>query len=320
MTAPLKSAPPPVQPAPRRVGPVLAPPAGPALAGPGRGRARGDLPRYDPSCYLCPGNAPRERGAQPAPTRRPSPSTTTSRPCCPRAPRRGRRRGRAPRGRAGHGALPRPLLLAPPRPDARRDGRPGDPAGGRRLGREVETLGADPAIRYVQVFENKGAMMGCSNPHPHCQVWATSHVPVIPARKLETQRAHFERHGRDLLGDYLERELRDGERIVCRQRPLGGARSLLGGVALRDDARARRVASPTCRRSAARSGTRWPTSCSRLTVRYDNLFRCSFPYSMGWHGRPDRRPGPPLLAAARGLLPTAAALGHRAQVPGRLTS
>jgi len=70
--------------------------------------------------------------------------------------------------------------------------------------REVKTIGAEPAVRYVQVFENKGAMMGCSNPHPHGQVWATSYVPVGPARKLETQRAYFERHGRDLLGDYLQ--------------------------------------------------------------------------------------------------------------------
>ena len=81
---------------------------------------------------------------------------------------------------------------------------------------EVTALGADPAIRYVQVFENKGAMMGCSNPHPHCQVWATGHVPAIPAKKLLTQRAYFQRNGRDLLGDYLEKELATGARVVFR--------------------------------------------------------------------------------------------------------
>jgi UDPglucose--hexose-1-phosphate uridylyltransferase len=68
----------------------------------------------------------------------------------------------------------------------------------------------------VQVFENKGAMMGCSNPHPHGQIWATSAIPLVPARKLETQRAWFERHGSDLVGDYLAEELRSGERVVCR--------------------------------------------------------------------------------------------------------
>ena len=150
---------------------------------------------------------------------------------------------------------------------------------------EVKTIGAKPAVLYVQVFENKGAMMGCSNPHPHGQVWATSYVPVGPARKLATQRAYLERHGRDLLGDYVAKELEAGERIVCRNdqwvalvpfwavwpfevmlvpvRRVPDLPSLTGGEldALADVLR-------------------------RVSVRYDNLFRTSFPYSMGFHGRP----------------------------------
>jgi UDPglucose--hexose-1-phosphate uridylyltransferase len=151
--------------------------------------------------------------------------------------------------------------------------------------REVKTIGAEPFVRYVQVFENKGAMMGCSNPHPHGQVWATSYVPVGPARKLATQRAYLERHGRDLLGDYLAKELAAGDRVVCRNdqwvalvpfwavwpfevmlvpvRRVPDLPSLTGGErdALADVLR-------------------------RVGVRYDNLFRTSFPYSMGFHGRP----------------------------------
>jgi UDPglucose--hexose-1-phosphate uridylyltransferase len=150
---------------------------------------------------------------------------------------------------------------------------------------EVKTIGARPAVLYVQVFENKGAMMGCSNPHPHGQVWATSYVPVGPARKLVTQRAYLQRHGRDLLGDYVAKELAAGERIVCRNdqwvalvpfwavwpfevmlvpvRRVPDLPSLTGGErdALADLLR-------------------------RVSVRYDNLFRTSFPYSMGFHGRP----------------------------------
>jgi len=150
---------------------------------------------------------------------------------------------------------------------------------------EVETIGASPDVRYVQVFENKGAMMGCSNPHPHCQVWATSYVPAGPARKLASQKAYSERHGRDLVGDYLEKELAAGERIVCRNedwvalvpfwavwpfevmlvptRRVPDLPSLSGGErdALADILR-------------------------RVAARYDNLFRTSFPYSMGFHGRP----------------------------------
>src|SRR5262245_27109878 len=81
---------------------------------------------------------------------------------------------------------------------------------------EFEQLGARPEIRHVQVFENKGAMMGCSNPHPHCQIWASEHVPTQAARRLDGQRRYVERHGRDLLGDYLVRELRESERVVLR--------------------------------------------------------------------------------------------------------
>ncbi len=150
---------------------------------------------------------------------------------------------------------------------------------------QVEELGSRPDVGYVQVFENKGALMGCSNPHPHGQIWAVGHLPTIPARKRATQEAHFERHRRDLLGDYLEKERRHQERLVCRnehwvalvpfwavwpfetlllpERRVGDLPSL----------------APDERDSLAEI-------LRELTARYDNLFRCSFPYSMGWHARP----------------------------------
>ena len=81
---------------------------------------------------------------------------------------------------------------------------------------ELERLARVDGIRYAQVFENKGAAMGCSNPHPHCQIWASATVPHAPARKLAMQRRYAERHRRDLLGDYLARELEMGDRVVCR--------------------------------------------------------------------------------------------------------
>ena len=150
---------------------------------------------------------------------------------------------------------------------------------------EVTALGSLPQIRYVQVFENKGAMMGCSNPHPHCQVWATGHVPNLPARKLATQRAYFTSHGRDLLGDYLERELRVGERVVFRNEhwvalvpywAVWPFELMLVPV--------RRVAdlpalTPEERDSLA-------DALRRASVRCDNLFETSFPYSLGFHARP----------------------------------
>jgi UDPglucose--hexose-1-phosphate uridylyltransferase len=150
---------------------------------------------------------------------------------------------------------------------------------------ETRAIGSDPAVGYVQVFENKGAMMGCSNPHPHCQVWATRHVPLIPTRKLASQRAWFDRHGSDLVGDYLERELAEGERVVCRNDrwvalvpwwAVWPFEVLLVPV--------RRVPDLPSLDDGERDAL--AEILHRVTVRYDNLFHTSFPYSMGFHGRP----------------------------------
>ena len=127
--------------------------------------------------------------------------------------------------------------------------------------------------------------MGCSNPHPHGQIWASATVPHLPARKLAMQQRYTERHGRDLLGDYLAHELSDGARVVCRNDawvvlvPFWAVwpfETMVVPVRAVDDLRA---LGPE-ERDALADITR------RLTTRYDNLFKCSFPYSMGWHGRP----------------------------------
>jgi UDPglucose--hexose-1-phosphate uridylyltransferase len=137
----------------------------------------------------------------------------------------------------------------------------------------------------VQLFENKGAMMGCSNPHPHGQVWATSYLPGEPAREDERQRAWFAAHGRAMLADVAEREAADGARtVVLTDRwiavvPYWAAwpfeTLLLPRFAV-------------ARMEALAPADRDDLACvlKELTTRYDNLFRCSFPYSMGWHGAP----------------------------------
>ena len=71
---------------------------------------------------------------------------------------------------------------------------------------EYQSLGSQGFINHVQIFENKGAVMGCSNPHPHGQIWAQSSVPQEVAKKTEQQRAYYEQHERSLLGDYLAQE------------------------------------------------------------------------------------------------------------------
>ncbi len=80
---------------------------------------------------------------------------------------------------------------------------------------QEEELAAWPEVGYVQIFENRGAMMGASNPHPHCQVWATEHIPDEPAAELETQTAYHQQHGEPMLQAYLRNELAACERVVA---------------------------------------------------------------------------------------------------------
>jgi UDPglucose--hexose-1-phosphate uridylyltransferase len=150
---------------------------------------------------------------------------------------------------------------------------------------ETRTLGANPDIRYVQVFENKGELMGCSNPHPHSQIWATEHLPTEPAKELARQREYFERHGRPLLEDYLQAELERGERLVVMNDgwvalvPFWAVWPFETLVVPRRPLR-------TLLDLTAADRTALADLLKRLTTRYDNLFEISFPYSMGFHQAP----------------------------------
>jgi UDPglucose--hexose-1-phosphate uridylyltransferase len=173
---------------------------------------------------------------------------------------------------------------------------------------QVEELGARPDIAYVQVFENKGAMMGCSNPHPHCQVWATGHVPLYPARRDAAQLAYFDQHGRDLLGDYLDAEFAAPERLVFRNPhwvvmvPFWAVWPFETMVLP-----VRRV--PDLPSLTGEERDALADAIANINTRYDALFQTSFPYSMGWHAQPTdgaRHPwwrlhatyAPPLLRSA----------------------
>ncbi len=138
---------------------------------------------------------------------------------------------------------------------------------------------------WVQVFENKGAVMGCSNPHPHGQLWGSDFLPNEIAREEAHQRTWLAEHGRPLLLDYVERELADRSRIVVETAhwlavvPYWAAwpfETLLLPKA--------RVARLQDLDEAQRKDL--AIALKKLTSRYDNLFTCSFPYSMGWHGAP----------------------------------
>ncbi len=150
---------------------------------------------------------------------------------------------------------------------------------------EYLALGRDPQVAHVQIFENKGEAMGASNPHPHGQIWAQRTVPMHVARELERQRVHHARHGRTLLGDYLALELARGERVVVANddfvalvpfwavwpfETLVVSRRAVPHVAALDDAERDALADVL----------------GRLTRRYDRLFDVSFPYSAGLHQAP----------------------------------
>lgn len=148
---------------------------------------------------------------------------------------------------------------------------------------ETAVLGRDYA--WVQVFENKGAMMGCSNPHPHGQVWATDFLPDEAAAEDERQRAYFRAHGRAMLADVAVRELEDGARVVLNNEhwlvivPFWAAWPFETLLLPRFPIARMPDLTPDQRDTLA-------DALQRLIRTYDALFGVSFPYSMGWHGAP----------------------------------
>jgi UDPglucose--hexose-1-phosphate uridylyltransferase len=146
-------------------------------------------------------------------------------------------------------------------------------------------LGKRKFIRYIQVFENKGAMMGASNPHPHCQIWATNHIPNEPMKELATQREYFARNGDCLLCDYLQAEKRIQERIVLENEHFTALVPFWAVWPFEIMVLANRHVSSLPELSPPEI-EKLADILKRLTTRYDNLFEISFPYSMGFHQSP----------------------------------
>ena len=147
-------------------------------------------------------------------------------------------------------------------------------------------LAALPFIGYVQVFENRGAMMGASNPHPHGQIWATEHVPNEPAKEAARQEAHLAGHQSRLLDDYLALELAAGERLVCANDQWVALVPFWAFWPFETLLLPRHHAASLPELTADQR-TGLAAILKRLITRYDNLFEVSFPYSMGWHQRPN---------------------------------
>lgn len=150
---------------------------------------------------------------------------------------------------------------------------------------ETENLAEKKFINYVQIFENKGAMMGCSNPHPHSQIWATRLIPNEPERELETQRTYFTNQGRTLLQDYLAKEIELKTRIVLMNEsftalvPFWAVWPFETMIVSNRPVSSLPGLTPVEIQGLA-------DIYQQLTIRYDNLFETSFPYSMGFHQQP----------------------------------
>lgn len=151
--------------------------------------------------------------------------------------------------------------------------------------KQFQELGAMDSINHVQIFENRGAMMGASNPHPHCQVWATRSIPQEPSKELTGQRNYLRSHGRCLLCDYVSLECRQQVRVVCENN---------GFIAMVPFWAVWPFELLVCShrhfgsmndftREDARSLS---DILHRITSTYDKVFDVPFPYSMGFHQAP----------------------------------
>lgn len=239
---------------------------------------------FDPNCYLCPGNA-RAGGARNPPYTGTFVFDNDFAALRPDTPAGESREGELLLAQSEAGRC-RVVCFSPrhdltlPRMSVEEIGAVVDTWCG-----EFAELGSQANIRAVQIFENRGEIMGCSNPHPHGQIWANESVPDELAREVASQQDHFEKHQRSLLEDYVRMELERKERMVCANEefvvvvPFWAIWPYECLLISR-----RRVASLLGLSQEERRGL--AEILKMLTIRYDNLFQTSFPYTMGFHQRP----------------------------------
>ena len=150
---------------------------------------------------------------------------------------------------------------------------------------EYEQLGNHPEINHVQIFENKGEIMGCSNPHPHGQIWAQSSIPEEPRKKGVQQKNYYLKHGKTLLQAYLEQELEAQQRIVS-SNSYFVALVPFWATWPYEVLIIPRKAHQNIKSLSSEEEHAFAEMIQQVTVRYDNLFETSFPYSSGIHQSP----------------------------------
>ncbi|MBN1648086.1 MAG: UDP-glucose--hexose-1-phosphate uridylyltransferase [Spirochaetales bacterium] len=151
--------------------------------------------------------------------------------------------------------------------------------------KEYNELGAREYINYVQIFENRGSIMGCSNMHPHCQIWSNENIPGLPEREHVTQKEYVLQKKSIMLLDYAEAELAADQRIIYRNDSFVALvpwwavwpyETMIVPLAHR----------PSLAALSDKEMRDLASSMRHISVKYDNLFRTSFPYSMGFHQAP----------------------------------
>ena len=150
---------------------------------------------------------------------------------------------------------------------------------------QYEELSREPNVNYIQIFENRGAMMGASNPHPHCQIWATEHIPDEPAIETAALKDYFAEKETHLLADYLAVEQKEKVRIVCENEDFLVVVPWWAVWPFETLVLSKRRAGAMVD-FTDREKTSLADILRQITTRYDNLFETSFPYTMGFHQRP----------------------------------
>lgn len=150
---------------------------------------------------------------------------------------------------------------------------------------EYQELGNMEGINYVQIFENKGAIMGCSNPHPHGQIWSQNSIPQEAAKKSGQQVHYWQKHAKSLLGEYLKQEIAAKERVIWQDQNFVALVPYWAvwpyEVLLAPKRHIPRITE--LNRSEKKS---FAKAIKMVTTKYDNLFEISFPYSSGIHQAP----------------------------------
>jgi UDPglucose--hexose-1-phosphate uridylyltransferase len=239
---------------------------------------------YDPSCYLCPGNA-RAGGAR-------NPQSTATfvvandyaalRPDTPpgELDEKGLLVARAEKG------ICRVVCFSPDHSlTVARMSVPDLEKVVQVWTEQYRDLANVPFIQSVQIFENRGEMMGASNPHPHCQIWANESLPNEMVKEQANQRAYREAHQSCLLCDYLALELKSRERLVCENEHFA-ALVPFWAIWPFETLVIAKPHTPSLAGLNQAAAHDLADILKRITTRYDNLFQVSFPYTMGFHQQP----------------------------------